>query len=99
MLVKKRMHPRLSAVNRRLSGNRGTKMFGLGPWEIAIILLVVLLLFGGRKIPQLAKDLGSGIREFKKSVSDTSQALEDNSDYEEEKPRRAAPKKKRSRKS
>jgi len=45
---------------------------GLGPWEVLIILVVVLLLFGGRKIPQLARDLGSGIKEFKKSITSSS---------------------------
>ncbi|MBK7056951.1 MAG: twin-arginine translocase TatA/TatE family subunit [Leptospiraceae bacterium] len=44
-------------------------LFNLGPWEIAFILLIVLLLFGGKKLPSLAKDLGSGIKEFKKSLS------------------------------
>jgi sec-independent protein translocase protein TatA len=39
--------------------------FGLGGWEIAGILIVVLILFGGRKIPELMKGLGRGIREFK----------------------------------
>ncbi len=40
---------------------------GLSEW--LIILVVVLVLFGGKKIPQLAKDLGSGIREFRRSIS------------------------------
>jgi sec-independent protein translocase protein TatA len=39
----------------------------LGPTEIILIIAVVLLLFGGRKIPELMKGLGSGIREFKKA--------------------------------
>lgn len=37
----------------------------IGPWQIALIVLVVLLLFGGRKIPELMRGLGSGIKEFK----------------------------------
>lgn len=37
----------------------------LGPWEIVIILVIVLLLFGGKKIPELAKGIGKGIRDFK----------------------------------
>lgn len=37
----------------------------LGGWEIAVILLIVVLLFGGRKIPELMKGIGKGIREFK----------------------------------
>ena len=39
-----------------------------GTWEILIIVLIILLLFGGRKIPQLMKGLGQGIREFKDGV-------------------------------
>jgi sec-independent protein translocase protein TatA len=38
----------------------------IGPWQIALIVLVVLLLFGGKKIPELMKGLGQGINEFKK---------------------------------
>ncbi|MCG9874567.1 MAG: twin-arginine translocase TatA/TatE family subunit [Leptospiraceae bacterium] len=41
----------------------------LGPWEIALILFLALLLFGGKKLPGLAKDLGEGIREFRRSLS------------------------------
>lgn len=37
----------------------------IGPWQIVLIVLVVLLLFGGKKIPELMKGLGSGIKEFK----------------------------------
>jgi sec-independent protein translocase protein TatA len=37
----------------------------LGPQEIIIVLVIVLLLFGGRKIPELMKGLGKGIKEFK----------------------------------
>lgn len=43
--------------------------FNLGPWEIAAILFLALLLFGGKKLPGLAKDLGEGIREFRRSLS------------------------------
>ncbi|MCC6274666.1 MAG: twin-arginine translocase TatA/TatE family subunit [Leptospiraceae bacterium] len=42
--------------------------FNLGPWEIGLIALLALLLFGGKKLPSLAKDLGSGIKEFRKSL-------------------------------
>jgi sec-independent protein translocase protein TatA len=36
-----------------------------GPWQVIIILAVVLLLFGGKKIPELMKGLGQGVKEFK----------------------------------
>ncbi len=36
-----------------------------GPWQIVLIVVVVLLLFGGRKIPELMKGLGKGMKEFK----------------------------------
>jgi len=42
---------------------------GLGGGEIFLILLVVLLIFGGKKIPELARGLGKGIREFKDASS------------------------------
>lgn len=37
----------------------------IGPWQIVIILVIVLLLFGGKKIPELMKGLGRGIKDFK----------------------------------
>lgn len=43
----------------------------LGPLEIALIVLCLLLLFGGRKIPELMRGLGSGLKEFKKASSAT----------------------------
>ncbi len=36
-----------------------------GPWQIVLIVVVILLLFGGRKIPELMKGLGKGMKEFK----------------------------------
>ena len=40
----------------------------IGPWQIVIILVIVLLLFGGKKIPELMKGVGRGIKEFKEGV-------------------------------
>ena len=40
----------------------------VGPWQIVIILVVVVLLFGGRKIPELMKGIGQGMKEFKKAT-------------------------------
>ncbi len=45
-------------------------MFGLGMGEMVVILFIVLLFIGPKKIPQLAKGLGESIKEFKKSASD-----------------------------
>lgn len=42
----------------------------MGTWQIILIVLVVLLLFGGRKIPELMRGLGSGIKEFKDASKD-----------------------------
>ena len=44
-------------------------MFGLGTGEILIILFVILLLFGAKKLPELARGLGKGIKEFKDASS------------------------------
>ena len=45
-------------------------MFGLGTQEILIIALVVLLLFGGKKIPELMKGLGKGVKSFKEGMKE-----------------------------
>jgi sec-independent protein translocase protein TatA len=52
-------------------------VFGLGGTEIVIILALGLVLFGAKRLPELGKGLGSGIREFKKGVSDLRGDLED----------------------
>ena len=46
-------------------------MFGsLGPMELLIILVIVLVLFGAKRVPEIGASLGKGIREFKRSMSD-----------------------------
>ena len=53
-----------------------------GGWEIVLILAVVLILFGAKKLPELAKGLGQGIKEFKKATNEVSSeinsAMDDN---------------------
>jgi sec-independent protein translocase protein TatA len=52
-------------------------MFGpVGPTELIIILLVVLLLFGARKLPELARALGSSISQFKRGLADDPHKLD-----------------------
>lgn len=51
----------------------------IGSGELLLILLVALVLFGPKKIPELAKGLGKGIREFKNATKEAEKALEDES--------------------
>ncbi|MEK7386629.1 MAG: twin-arginine translocase TatA/TatE family subunit [candidate division NC10 bacterium] len=46
-------------------------MFGLGYQELLIILVIVLILFGANRLPELARSLGSSVKEFKKGVNET----------------------------
>lgn len=41
----------------------------VGPWQVIVIVAIVLLLFGGKKIPELMKGLGRGIKEFKEGMN------------------------------
>ena len=45
-------------------------IFNFGVWEIILILLIVLLLFGGRRIPELMKGLGKGVKSFKEGMNE-----------------------------
>jgi sec-independent protein translocase protein TatA len=49
---------------------------GLGGWEVFLIVLAMLLLFGAQKIPELAKGLGRGIREFKEATKEINREIE-----------------------
>jgi len=42
----------------------------IGPWQVVLIVLAFLIFFGGRKIPELMKGLGQGLKEFKKATRD-----------------------------
>ena len=57
-------------------------LFGLGMQEILVIALIVLLLFGGKKIPELMKGLGKGVKSFKDGMKETS--IDDEKDVKSE---------------
>lgn len=48
---------------------------GLGPMELAIILVIVLVVFGAKRVPEIGASFGKGIREFKRSLSDVDQHI------------------------
>ena len=58
----------------------------LGTWEIILIALVILLLFGGRKIPELMRGIGKGLRSFKDGVNGKDEA-EDKAGQEKDTPK------------
>ena len=51
-------------------------MFGMGHWEILILFLVILLVFGAKRIPEMAQGLGKGIREFRKAMHDVQSEID-----------------------
>ena len=61
----------------------------IGPWEIVLICLVIVLLFGGKKIPELMKGVGKGVKSFKAGMSELEKELKDTtnqveSDYKQD---------------
>ncbi len=49
----------------------------IGPWQWVIIALVIILLFGGKKIPELMRGLGKGVKEFKNGMQDAEREMND----------------------
>lgn len=57
--------------------------FGLGLPEVVVVLLVALIIFGPKKLPELGKNLGKGLKSFKKGVSEASDEFKANLDADE----------------
>jgi len=49
----------------------------VGPWQVVIIALVIILLFGGKKIPELMKGLGKGVKSFKDGMNEVESQISD----------------------
>lgn len=55
-------------------------MFGMGPWELFLIFAVILLLFGAKRLPEMAQGLGKGIKEFRKAMKETTDEIKGSTD-------------------
>ena len=55
--------------------NFNLAFFNLGPWEILLILIVILILFGARRLPELARGLGKGINEFRDAIDSSKKEI------------------------
>ena len=49
----------------------------VGPWQIILLVVAIVFLFGGRKIPELMRGIGQGMKEFKKATKDDDAVVED----------------------
>ena len=66
-----------------VSTNYKLAFFNLGPWEILLVLIVVLVLFGAKRLPELARGLGLGINEFRDAVDSSKKEIMDAVDSED----------------
>ena len=65
-------------------GLQNILLFGLGMQEILVIALIVLLLFGGKKIPELMKGLGKGVKSFKEGMNEVTDLGEEKKEEKED---------------
>jgi len=56
----------------------------VGPWQIVLIVVIVVLLFGGKKIPELMKGIGQGMKDFKKAIKEEEPNTEVNKPVEKQ---------------
>ena len=54
--------------------------FNIGPWEVVIILVVVLLVFGAKRLPDMGAAMGKGIREFKRNITEVKDSIQSGED-------------------
>tara|TARA_B100001146_G_C16023876_1_gene366308 strand:- start:37 stop:231 length:195 start_codon:yes stop_codon:yes gene_type:complete len=57
----------------------------VGPWQVIIIILAIIILFGGKKIPEIARGLGLGLKEFKKATREIKDEVQNAAEDVEEK--------------
>lgn len=69
-----------------MESNSVLLFMGLGGMEIFLIIVVLLLLFGAKKIPELARGMGRGIREFKDATNEVKKDLEDSDKNQKHRP-------------
>jgi sec-independent protein translocase protein TatA len=55
---------------------RGLLVLGIGPYELILVLVIVIVLFGARRLPEIGAGLGKGIRSFKDALSDGKKEIE-----------------------
>src|SRR5690606_32258037 len=67
-----------------------TFLMAVGPWQIVLIALVILLLFGAGRLGDIGKGLGEGIRNFKKGITEDPDESDDDADEEDEEPKQLA---------
>jgi sec-independent protein translocase protein TatA len=65
-------------------------MLGIGIWELLLVLVIVLIVFGPSKLPELGKSIGKGLKEFKKASSEITEELKKPDTKEGDKPNEAA---------
>ncbi len=61
---------KIIVCNKKHMNMNNLLIFNIGAWEVVLIVLAILLLFGGKKIPELMKGLGKGVKSFKEGMNE-----------------------------